>query len=428
VLPKRKKVLIFPAAAENAFEVYRSINRSVHIRVLPASSRDDISELIYDEPVRSVPEMNDANFLDAIKKLVVEEEIDVIIPTHDSAMLFFAEHSNQIAAKVANDDFDTNRICRSKRLTYRHFSGKSFNPNVYEALGNEEIYPLFAKPDKGQGSQGIKLISNKEDHMEILSDPKMVVTEHLPGQEVTVDCFTNRFGELLFVGPRLRVDVRMGISFRSHEIELTEELSAIAREVNHELKLRGMWFFQLKEDSKGRLKLLEVCTRAAATVGYFRHKGINLPLLTVFDLLDQKVTIIPQPGEVELFRTTKNYYRYAFECRKVYVDLDDTLIIEDRVNHDLMRFLYKAVSKGKTLILITTHDGDPVKTLEKYRISPKLFDEILHIKEAEKKSDYISGNDAILIDNWYQVREDVRKSCGIPVFDVDVIESIETIL
>lgn len=428
MLPKRKQVLIFPAGAENALEVYRSINRSVHIRVVPASSRDDISELVYNEPVRFVPEMDDPDFLYAIKKLLIEEQIDVIIPTHDSAMLFFAIHAAQFTAKIVNADLETNRICRSKRLTYAQFAGMSFNPIVYAAPVNADMYPLFAKPDEGQGGKGVRLVRSKQEHLEILADPQMVVTEYLPGNEVTVDCFTNRFGELLFVGPRLRADIRMGISFRANAIELTDEISMIAQALNSQLKLRGMWFFQLKEDSNGRLKLLEVCTRAAGTGGYFRHMGINLPLLTIFDLLDQPVTIVPQPVEVELFRTTRNYYRYAFQCRKVYVDLDDTLIVEGLVNHELMRFLYKAVSKGKNLILITRHEHDPVATLEKHRISPTLFDQIIHLQKDQKKSAYISGDDAILIDNWYQEREEVRQICGIPVFDVDVIESLETIL
>lgn len=428
MLPERKQILIFPAGAENAIEVYRSISRSLHIRVVPASSRDDISGLVYDEPIRFVPEMDDPGFLSAIKKLVVDEQIDVIIPTHDSAMLFFATHAAQFAAKVANDNLETNRICRSKRLTYAHFSGTSFNPEVYAMPANADMYPLLAKPDEGQGGKGVRLVRNAQEHREILVDSQLVVTEYLPGKEVTVDCFTDRFGKLLFVGPRLRAEIRMGISFRANALELTDEISMIARTLNSQLRLRGMWFFQLKEDIKGRLKLLEVCTRAAGTMGYFRHMGVNLPLLTVFDLLDQPVTIVPQPVEVELFRTTRNYYRYALQCRTVYVDLDDTLIIEGTVNHDLMRFLYKAVSKGKVLILITKHARDPGETLQKHRISPALFDQILHVKKNEKKSDYISGNDAILIDNWYQEREEVRRACGIPVFDVDAIESLETIL
>jgi len=395
---------------------------------VPASSRDDISGLVYEEQVRWVPEMDDPGFLDAIKKLLIEEEIDVIIPTHDSAMLFFATHAAQFTARVANDDLKTNMICRSKRLTYEHFSANFFNPVVIPAPVHADKYPLLAKPDKGQGGKGVRLVKNAQEHMEILADDQMVVTEYLPGQEVTVDCFTNRFGELLFVGPRLRAEIRMGISFRANALAPTDEISLIAQAINSQLTLRGMWFFQLKEDSKGKLKLLEVCTRAAGTGGYFRHMGVNLPLLTIFDLLDQPVTIKPQPVQVELFRTTKNYYRYTFQCRKVYVDLDDTLIIDGLVNHELMRFLYKAVSKGKALILITKHEHDPGETLQKYRISPALFDQILHVKKNEKKSDYITGDDAILIDNWYQEREEVRQACGIPVFDVDVIESLETLL
>ena len=428
MLPNRKKILIFPAGAENATEVYRAISGSVHIRVVPASSRDDVSELIYDEPIRYVPEMNDPNFLHAIKKLVAEEQIDVIIPTHDSAMLFFAKHSDQLEGKVANDHWETNKICRSKRLTYQHFTDKSFNPIVYDAPAQKNSYPLFAKPDEGQGAQGVKLIANKEEHLKALNDSTMVVVENLPGEELTVDCFTDRFGELLFTGPRLRAEIRMGISFRSQAVHLSEEIHTIAQDLNSKLTLRGMWFFQLKANDDGKLKLLEVCTRAAGTGGYFRHKGVNLPLLTIFDLLEKPVTIMPQPREVELFRTTKNYYRYNIKCNKVYIDLDDTLIIDNSVNHELMRFLYKAVNKRKALILISKHEGNLIETLEKNRISPLLFDDILHLKGDEKKSDYIFGKDAILIDNWYQEREEVRQSCGIPVFDVDAIESLETIL
>ena len=53
----------------------------------------------------------------------------------------------------------------------------------------------------------------------------------------------------------------MGISFKSFEQKLTKEIRSIAEIINEKLKFRGLWFFQLKEDYNGNLKLLEISTR-----------------------------------------------------------------------------------------------------------------------------------------------------------------------
>jgi hypothetical protein len=428
LLPKRKSVLIFPAGAENAIELYNSIKYSVHIRVVPTSSRKDISDLIYDEPVRFLPELSDPGFLDAVIRLSIDENIEVIMPTHDAAAVFFSEHSGLLKAKVTNSHLETNKICRSKRKTYERFAGQDFSLPIFDSPVSPELYPLFGKPDEGQGSKGIVLIPNAEEHNNLLKASSLVVTEYLPGDEMTVECFTDRSGELRFVGPRLRSEIRMGISFHSVAHELNDEIATIAQAINRQLKFRGMWFFQLKANANGEFKLLEVCTRMATTAGLYRHKGINLPLLTIFDLLGHPIKINEQAGELELFRTTKNIYRYSHTCNSIYVDLDDTLIIENQVNPILIKFLYKAANSGKYLALITRHDGDPIKTLQNYRIAPSLFDEIIHISPDDNKSRHISRENAILIDNWHSVREEVRALCNIPVFDVDAIESLETLL
>lgn len=422
---KRINVLIFPAGAENALEVYRAIRNSIHVNALAASSRDDISELIYENPVLALPEMNAPEFLDDLNRLIHDHEIDVVFPTHDSAALFLAENAERISARIPNSDLQTNLVCRHKKLTYDLFRDEPFCPQVWDqAPDDPQAFPLFAKPDVGQGSKGVRMVEDRAEFDVVRGEPGMLVLEYLPGSEYTVECFTDRDGRLLFVGTRERVEVRMGISFRSRESATTPAIEEIAQRINERLTLQGLWFFQIKEAKDGTLKLLEVSTRAPGTGGFFRHKGVNLPLLTVFDLLGHNVEIMPGDFQVELFRSTTNYYRYSFSFTHIYVDLDDTLIINGRPNADLIRFLYVALNRGKKLVLVTKSTVDPVGVLRTHRLDPALFDEIIHLAPEAKKSESITQMESIFIDNWYLERREVAAARGIPVFDVDAVEGL----
>ena len=57
-------------------------------------------------------------------------------------------------------------------------------------------------------------------------------------------------------------------------------------------------------------------------------------------------------------------------------------------------------------------------------ISEDLFEEIRVIDVLEEKSDYIKEKKAIFIDDSFAERKRIKDRCGIPVFDVDMIESL----
>ncbi len=78
----------------------------------------------------------------------------------------------------------------------------------------------------------------------------MVIVEYLPGEEYTVDCFTNYKGNLLSVNMRNRERIRNGISVNSKSLTHPSEVQDIAEQINKKLKLNGAWFFRLKEIKK----------------------------------------------------------------------------------------------------------------------------------------------------------------------------------
>lgn len=418
-------MLIYPSGAENAIEVYHAIRHSVHVNVVAATAKVDHSDLVYEGAVEHLPYIHDPAFLDELNSLIDRRGIDFIFPTHDSVALFLAESRPRLKCAVIASHHDTMRVCRHKRLMYRMLGDMSSCPAVYDDIQGPVPYPIFAKPDVGEGAKGVHVVHDGREHAALrAANDDLVFVEYLPGREYTVDCFTDRHGRLLFVGPRERSEIKMGISFHSRAVEDRGAFERIAQELNNRLKFRGLWFFQVKEDGAGRLKLLEVSARVACTMGYFRHKGVNLPLLTVLDALDMDVVIKEGAYDVELFRSTLNRYRYDFDFTTVYLDLDDTVIMDGKVCTDVITFVYQCMNRGRKVHLITKHEHDVQATLRKYRIDPALFASIIMIPMTDSKADHIVPDGAIFIDNWYTERAAVQKRHGIPVFDVDAVASL----
>ena len=108
----------------------------------------------------------------------------------------------------------------------------------------------------------------------------------------------------------------------------------------------------------------------------------------------------------------------------VYIDFDDTIIVDGKVNTDVIKFLYQSKNFGKKIILLSRHNGKIEKTLENFSLSPKLFDSIIKIKGDKRKSDYIQKENAIFVDDSFAERKEVFDNLGIPVFALDAVQAL----
>lgn len=199
----------------------------------------------------------------------------------------------------------------------------------------------------------------------------------------------------------------------------------MAAAIAERLRLKGAWFFQIKQAADGRFKLLEVAPRIAGSMGMSRALGINYPLLTLYAHLDMAFSVLPQQYPIQLDRAFKNCYRAGLHYERVYLDLDDTLIVNGKVNLLLISLLYQWAMAGIPCVLVTRHAGVPEETLKIQRISPDLFERIVHIRDESPKSSVIPvGEAALFIDDSYRERLDVSQVHGIPVLDVDAAEQL----
>ena len=151
--------------------------------------------------------------------------------------------------------------------------------------------------------------------------------------------------------------------------------------------------------------------------------GVNFPLLSIFEEERLPLSVTVNRGQVELDRGLSNRYRHELNFGVVYVDLDDTLVLNGKVNIDVVTLLFQYINRGIPVKLLTRHAGELPDILRKHRLSG-LFDDIIHLRNREPKSDKITERDAILIDDSYAERMEVHAKRGIPTFDCSMIELI----
>lgn len=418
---KKRNVLIFPAGTEIGLEIYGALRHCKEVRVFGAGQAvSNHAEFLLPE-YHVLPSIHEEGWLEGLVSLVRRLEIDYIFPAYDDVIVALSELSDRIPAKIVTSPAETCAVARSKSRTYRALAGKVRVPVLYDAAADSLPFPLLVKPDRGQGAQGVTRVEDRDELRHALRQVnEPILCEYLPGEEYTVDCFSDREKGLLFAGARVRRRIRNGISVNTTLVDLPEAWG-IAQGIGAALPFHGAWFFQLKRAADGELTLLEVAPRIAGSMAAHRVLGVNFPLLGIFESERVPYTIAPIKARVELDRALVNRYRHDVSFDTVYVDLDDTLLIENKVNTQLVGLLFQCVNEGKKVVLLTRHRGDVAQTLATHRLT-SLFDDIIHVPPDRMKSAFVTERNSIFIDDSFAERTDVGSNCGILTFDCSMIE------
>jgi hypothetical protein len=285
-------------------------------------------------------------------------------------------------------------------------------------------FPIFLKPDVGQGSKGTFIANTMEDiHFMLKKDPTLLALEYLPGKEYTIDCFTNKYGKLLFAKGRERKRIYNGISVNSKPIE-DIRFQKIAEIINDTLSLQGVWFYQVKESANGEFVLMEIAPRIAGTMSLFRVCGVNFIELSLFDRMSSEVSIIYNDLDIEIDRSLFSCFSFKHDYEHVYIDFDDTIIVNNAVNTNMMKFIYQCKNINKKITILSKHRNNIQASLKKFAISDLLFDEIIILGEHEAKASYITAMNSIFIDDSFTERKQVFDSLHIPVFALDALEAL----
>ena len=230
----------------------------------------------------TVPNVQNASYIEEITKLCVQNDIRMVVPTIDTELeklAFCKEKLEAHGVSVVISSPNLIQDCQDKRRTAGLFNKLGINtPKLYDA--NSISFPCFKKPVNGSGSVGAGKVESPDQLTDFqLNDQNMIFMELIDEdhQEYTVDMYFNRFGELKCLIPRQRLETRggetsKGVTKRDHVYDyLMERVAQIKGAI-------GCLTLQIFATANGKsLLAIEVNPRFGGGFPLSYEAGANFP-------------------------------------------------------------------------------------------------------------------------------------------------------
>jgi carbamoyl-phosphate synthase large subunit len=248
-----------------------------------------------------VPRGDDPGFADALLDLCTREAVDLVVPTVDTELLPLARARSRYAEAgvgLVLASAQTLEVCLDKWLLAERCREVVRVPAtaVVDAafVAAAWALPVIVKPRSGSGSRGIRLVERHEELEALERDGTLLVQEHLPGVEHSLDVLARADGHVAAVVPRARLKIDSGIAVTGRTLH-DDRLDAFAREVARLIGLTTVANVQVKEDTTGAPALLEVNPRFPGTMPLTIASGVDMPRLAIGEALGTPIPDGPLP-------------------------------------------------------------------------------------------------------------------------------------
>jgi carbamoyl-phosphate synthase large subunit len=207
-------------------------------------------------------------------------------------------------------------VCLDKWALHQRCRGSVRVPTTWlvdNAFDAEAVaLPAIVKPRSGSGSRGIRLMQALDELQALPRDATLLVQEHLPGAEYSLDVLARADGHVAGVVPRERLRVDSGIAITGRTLR-DERLETYGRVVAQLIGLTTVANVQVKLDVTGEPALLEVNPRFPGTMPLTIAAGIDMPRLAIGEALGTPIPDGPLPfAEIAMVRYfTERYLPFA---------------------------------------------------------------------------------------------------------------------
>lgn len=281
------RVLVTGAGGAAGVAVIRSLNNRGGVTVF-AADMDGWASGLYLVPAaqrRIVEPGLSRSFVEGIVDLVQADRIDAVFSTVDVELPALARRRHELApAVLAAPSIQTLDVTLDKFLLAERCAPLLRVPvtRVLDAAGvaNHWDFPVIVKPRRGAGSRGVRLIADRAALEAIAPDDSLIIQEHLPGDEYSIDVLADRDGGVVAAVPRTRTRVDSGVSIAGRTLH-DELLESTAVVVAHAIGLTGVANVQLRRDSAGVPALLEVNPRFPGAMPLTVAAGVDMPCLAL---------------------------------------------------------------------------------------------------------------------------------------------------
>jgi len=247
-----------------------------------------------------MPKVSDVDLWDKVIQLLIEYEIDLVIPSLDEMLSGWSKRKESLKKQgitVVLSNLDTLNIFMDKFKAFQFCNDHNI---LTPKTSLQQKYKLV-KPRFGRGGSGVYIGNQKQDMKGMISQ------DLIKGTEYTVDCFFDQNGEPVYIVPRKRMDIRDGKSTKGQVVEHCLINDCIKHIVNN-VKFEGPINFQFIEKNNGALYFLEINPRIAGGMALGFAATENWINLIIDDYVNNK-KIIAKPIQYGLRMT-----RYYSEC------------------------------------------------------------------------------------------------------------------
>ena len=296
-------------AAIGAIKSLRDINfegKIVAIDCDELSVGNHLSDKGYVVPMSTHPQ-----YWKEVLSIIEKEGVTLILPTGDADIRHFSKHRRTLENRnvsVFMSDYNTIRMCQSKQWFFEYCYNTL--PLPFTSPNWADLsFPMFAKPEAGSGSRGIKICNRVSDVKSLDKEESVhrssnyIFQEYLPGQEYTVDVLCDMDSQVKAVIIRERIQIKAGISSKGR-IVYDEEIQQLCVSMCHHMNLKGPVCIQLKRDSFGKPKFIEVNPRLGGGTYFATLAGVNI-IEGILKLKNETTThspILPTPKEITVLR------------------------------------------------------------------------------------------------------------------------------
>ena len=233
----------------------------------------------------SVPLASAPSFIPELLRVLKEHQVNVLLPTVDEELVPLAEAVEEFKAQgilCIVSKPEVIRACLDKYSLFQRLAAARIpvgETQLVASASDVAQYPVIVKPRTGRGGQDVFLCEGIDQlavYLKRMQGP--IIQEYLPGPEYTVDVLSDLEANPLVAVPRLRIQIKGGVSWRGR-IDNAPDVSALAASAAKALGIVGPSCIQIKLDAADKPKILEVNPRVGGTTSLTVHAGVNIPLL-----------------------------------------------------------------------------------------------------------------------------------------------------
>jgi carbamoyl-phosphate synthase large subunit len=212
-----------------------------------------------------VPRIDDEEYIPALRALVDEHDVRLIVPLTDLDQVTLAAAREELGALVLLPDEETVERLADKYLAHLLFDERGIaSPPTWLPNGvpDDASFPLLVKARNGFGSRHIY---RAEDRVQLgfflgYTPVDSIVQACLGGEEFSIDVFCDLDGRCLNAIPRTMIESKGGESIKGMTIR-DEQLIELARDVAEKLQLVGPANIQCFREQDGSHYITDINPR-----------------------------------------------------------------------------------------------------------------------------------------------------------------------